>query len=78
MKNDFRLSSSFRDPSGFLFSQDGVVYRQVNHVYDKQFEHLVDSGLYDALVDEGLLIPHEEAKIEAPDPANAYKVILPR
>ena len=28
-----QLPGSFRDPSGFLFQQDGVIYRQVNLVY---------------------------------------------
>ena len=27
------LSASFRDPSGFLFRQDGTLYRQVNQTY---------------------------------------------
>ena len=26
------LGASFRDPSGFLFTRDGVLYRQVNIV----------------------------------------------
>ncbi len=78
MTSDFRLSSSFRDPSGFLFSREGIVYRQVNYKYARNFNHLVDSGLFAILVDEGLLISHEEVEIEAPDPINAYKVILPQ
>jgi hypothetical protein len=78
MKANLHLSSSFRDPSGFLFSHQGVVYRQVNRVYERKFDQLVDSGLYEALVGAGFIIPHEDADIEAPDPANAYKVILPR
>lgn len=77
MKSDNRLSSSFRDPSGFLFSQDGIIYRQVNRDYAEKFDHLIDSGLYDLLIDRGLLIQHEEVEIPAHDPAKAYKVILP-
>jgi hypothetical protein len=72
-----QLSASFRDPSGFLFRQDGVLYRQVNLVYKDDYDHLVDSGLYQALVDDNLLIPHEEVILEPPVPELAYKIIKP-
>jgi hypothetical protein len=69
--------ASFRDPSGFLFRRDGVIYRQVNLVYKSEYDHLMESGLYQALVDDGLLIPHREADVEPPVPGPAYKVIRP-
>jgi hypothetical protein len=72
-----QLSSSFRDPSGFLFQQDGVIYRQVNLVYKDDYDHLMSSGLYQALVDDNLLIPHEEVGIEPPVSGLAHKVIRP-
>ncbi|MCJ7669604.1 MAG: SAM-dependent methyltransferase [Dehalococcoidia bacterium] len=72
-----RLPASFRDPSGFLFQQDGVIYRQVNLVYKDDYDHLMSSSLYQALVDDKLLIPHEEVSIEPPVPEIAYKIIKP-
>ncbi len=54
------LPSSFRDPSGFLFRQDGGLYRQVNQVYRAHYDHLIQSGLYHELVQGKLLIPHQE------------------
>jgi len=72
-----QLPSSFRDPSGFLFRQDGVIYRQVNLVYKDNYDHFMDSGLYQALVDDNLLIPHVEVGIESPVPELAYRVIKP-
>jgi hypothetical protein len=72
-----QLPSSFRDPSGFLFQKGGVIYRQVNLVYKDDYDHLKDSGLYQALVGDNLLIPHEEVGIEPPVPELAYKVIKP-
>jgi len=72
-----KLLGSFRDPSGFLFQQDGVIYRQVNLVYKDDYDHLMDSGLYQALVDDNLLIPHEEVGIEPPVSELAYRVIKP-
>ena len=72
------LPSSFRDPSGFVFVLDGVVHRQVNDSFRAQFDALHTSGLYDALVGDGLLIPHDEVDPAlAPVPADAYKVLRP-
>ena len=72
-----QLSASFRDPSGFLFSRGGVLYRQVNRAYEKEYARLIESGLYDKLVKAGLLIPHVEMD---PDPTAgeaAFKIIQP-
>jgi len=71
------LAASFRDPSGFVFVHEGVVYRQIHHSYRQAYDHLMASGLYDQLVADGLLIPHTEddpALAPAPD---VYKVIRP-
>lgn len=68
---------SFRDPSGYIFSRDGILYRQVNVRYKDTYDALMASGLYDALVNDGLLIPHAEADIAAGAPESAYKVIQP-
>jgi hypothetical protein len=43
--------ASFRDPSGFLFTAGGVLYRQVNRSYQQDYEALMQSGLYPKLVD---------------------------
>ncbi len=71
------LAASFRDPSGFLFRQDGTLYRQVNQVYAEDYRMLTDSGLYQRLVDKDLLIPHAEVELESPRPDIAYKVLQP-
>lgn len=52
--------SSFRDPSGVVFKQNGILYRQVNRCYQKQFDSLMGSGLYAKLVDKNLLISHDD------------------
>ncbi|HUC82532.1 MAG TPA: hypothetical protein VMR70_16615 [Flavisolibacter sp.] len=54
-----QLPSSYRDPSGFVFTHKGEIYRQVNKSFQPDFEAFINSGLYDALVAEGLLIPHK-------------------
>lgn len=70
-------SSSFRDPSGFVFSKKGDIYRQINNVYKSNYDLLINSGLYKFLVDRKLLIPHYEVTVEPPDPQNCYKTIKP-
>jgi len=74
---DAYLESSFRDPSGFVFSRDGRIYRQINLSYRADYEQLMTSGLYRSLVDDGLLVPHEE--IHPPDglAEGAFRVIAP-
>ena len=57
-----RHPASYRDPAGFVFEQQGEVYRQVNSSYQPHYEHLMRSGLYQRLIDEKLLIPHQEIK----------------
>jgi len=72
-----QIPGSFRDPSGFLFVSDGEIFRQVNLSYKNNYDHLLNSGLYDALVSAGLLIPHEEDDIDFPNPTKGYKIIKP-
>jgi hypothetical protein len=72
------LGSSFRDPSGFVYLRDGALLRQVDASYAEQFDMLLSSGLYDALVSEGLLVAHREVDPGlAADPARAHRVLRP-
>ncbi len=75
-QNSRQLSASFRDPSGFLFSRGGILYRQVNHKYEQEYVRLMESGLYEKLVKAKLLIPHVEVN-QLPAESEAYKVIQP-
>jgi hypothetical protein len=68
---------SFRDPAGFVYRHEGEIRRQVNQVYRPHYDQLKTSGLYAALVEEQLLVGHEELDAEPVDPAIAYKVIKP-
>lgn len=73
--NKQQLSSSFRDPDGFLFEKDGKLYRQVNNSYKADYDSLMDSGLYAKLTSANLLIPH--AEVEHWENSDAYKIIAP-
>ncbi len=75
--NKESIPGSFRDPSGFLFQRDGILYRQVNAYYKKDYDYLIESGLYDSLVNDNQLIPHDEVDIHAAEPETAYKIIKP-
>ena len=77
MGNYKPVESSFRDPSGFLFYLDGILYRQINQSYKQDYEHLMDSGLYKSLIDSNRLISHEEVDIQPLNPDKSYKIIKP-
>lgn len=79
MRSDIVFSgASFRDPSGMIYYYKGVLLRQINLVYQPHYDHLIDSGLFNCLVTEGLLIPHTEVAVTtAIEPNKSYKVIQP-
>ena len=77
LKSKQTLPSSFRDPSGFLFHYDGSLYRQINHNYKENYDHFLNSGLYDCLVNAQLLIPHKEVDIPNSKTNEYYKIIKP-
>lgn len=72
-----RLGASFRDPSGFVFSRGGTLYRQVNRVFADEFAACSSSGLYDALIHDRLLVPHRAADLALALTPDAYAVIQP-
>ncbi len=53
-------SSSFRDPSGHVYTHNGRLFRQINACYKVNYELMLSSGLYKRLIDSGKLIPHKE------------------
>jgi len=70
-----KCSSSFRDPSGFVFFQEYQVYRQINPIYKEHYDYLMGSGLYEKITSAGLLISHNE--VESIKSKDAYKIIKP-
>jgi len=78
MSMDGIIDSSFRDPSGFVFKSNGILYRQVNHSYRPDFDHLISSGFYQWLTENELIIPHEIADVPPLKPETAYTVLKPK
>ncbi len=69
--------ASFRDPSGFIFLSEGTVFRQVNRSYAAEYDWLMQSGLYDSLVQKKLLIPHEVVEGAVASSGDSYKILQP-
>jgi hypothetical protein len=76
-KADGLEAGSFRDPSGFLFWHEDKLYRQVNHYYRENYDHLIASGLYQKLSAAGFLISHEERQASLARTPDSYKIIQP-
>ncbi len=60
LTNKRSVSGSFRDPTGFLFTDNRILYRQINPSGFDDYFLLRNSGLYQELTAAELLIPHEE------------------
>jgi len=72
-----RIASSFRDPDGYMFDHNGEIYRAVNPSYQPAYDHLLASGLYQKLVDRGLMIPFEEVDQSSLGLVGFYKILKP-
>lgn len=77
MANSLKAKASFRDPSGHIFFQDGVCYRQINKSYKTDYDRFIESGLYKILLDSNLIVSHEETDFQETTPHEAYKTIKP-
>lgn len=72
-----REAGSYRDPSGFVFRRDGVLYRQVNQTFADDWAAFESTGLHAALLAKGILIPDEPAPLDLAAEAGAVAVIQP-
>lgn len=69
--------ASYRDTSGFVFKQDGIIYRYVHPRYELHYTQLMSSGLYDELVKRKQLIAHQELTDTAGFALDEGKILLP-
>jgi hypothetical protein len=72
------MAMHFRDRAGLTFTQRGRVLRQVSRAHAEHYDHLMNSGLYDHLVDARLMLPHTEHGLKYARTEDAYRVIHPR
>ena len=57
-KNAVIDSASFRDPSGYVLHFNNEIYRVIKDNYKDEYNHLIESGLYDKLVSDNLILKH--------------------
>jgi len=69
------FSGSFKDPAGRLFVHKGVLLRGISKSFKRNYDKLMESGLYNELLSKNMLIPHKECKGRIG--ANWYKCIQP-
>ncbi len=72
-----RLPGSFRDPSGFVFRRGHAIYRQVNEAGREELEAVEASGLYQELVEAGLMVSHRRVDRALAASPHAYAVLEP-
>ncbi len=64
-------SGSFRDPSGSVFSRDGRIFRAVYEPGRGDYEAVRDAGVFSRLIEEKMLVAHEEIEPPATAPEGA-------
>lgn len=69
--------ASYRDPSGFVFTHNGEVFRQINLSFKEHWDAFHASGLYNDLVASGRLISHTSVEQNLTGLPNWYRTIQP-
>lgn len=69
--------ASFRDPSGFVYYKEGIVYRFVSAGYKEQYDLFLSSGLKDELQKTESLLPFAEKEENHFNRRDWYRTLLP-
>jgi SAM-dependent methyltransferase len=67
---------SYRDTAARVVKKETGYYRYIFHEYKAEYDHLMESGLYQELTQKELLIEHQEIELDTDDP-KVYKLLLP-
>ena len=67
---------SYKDSAARVVLKEGIYYRYIFNEYKKEYDNLMQSGLYEALKSMGYLISHSELNYEDGD-STIYKQLLP-
>ena len=70
-------TASFRDPAGYVVRAEGVVLRAVLTSGIDEYRMLMQSGLYERLVQQGLLVRHQEVSEHPLDDERIATVLEP-
>jgi len=71
LKQEAKLSGSYKDPSGYVFLKGGQLFRRINECYLDTYYLVRDSGLFQELIQKRLLIEHEEVSDQVGDDPHA-------
>ncbi|HET7828580.1 MAG TPA: hypothetical protein VFL03_03390 [Candidatus Limnocylindrales bacterium] len=72
-----RDPGSFRDPGGFVYRRDGIIYRQIDEPAIADWTAFLASGLAERLIAKRRLIGHEDAPLDRAATSTARAVIRP-
>jgi hypothetical protein len=65
---------SYKDTAARVVLEEGIYYRYIFNEYQAEYDHLMQSGLYKALTEKGLMITHQEVEQSQ---SNFYKKLHP-
>ncbi len=60
-----------------MYREKGILFRQVNNIYKKHYDHLMESGLYNSLIQTEMIVPHKEIQTSVKKQKQGYKIIQP-
>jgi SAM-dependent methyltransferase len=67
---------SYRDAAARVEKKETGYYRYIFYEYKAEYDYLMESGLYQELIQKELLIVHQEIELDTADP-KVYKLLLP-
>ena len=68
---------SYKDPAGFVVKLADGYFRYITASYKGEYDCLMESGLYQLLIDKEIMVPHREVNLETED-SEYYKKIFPQ
>jgi len=71
---------SYKDSAARVVLKDGLYYRVIFNCYTNEYDHLMQSGLYEKLVAKGLIIAHTEIplnQLKVEGITKVYKILQP-
>ncbi len=69
---------SYRDPAGFVFRENGRIYRAIRASYEPHYELLKSSGLAAQLIRDRLLVPFDEIDPSSFATSDIVRILAPR
>lgn len=67
--------SSFRDPDSSLTYDNSYYYRRISLNYEKHYNHFIESGLKDKLLQEGFILPFDEIVVDSNEDGVSSRVL---